>query len=221
MARRLALMAVVAFLLTPLSSVRAQFGGGTQIVFDPSMFARQLQQLQQETQTVLTEAQQLQYMIRNTTGGYAGVWQSSQSMLDELGGIIQQQGGLSYTLSNLQSQFQQQFPGYTVPSESGPTGSQKHRHHVEHPQRHSGGSPSASAKFCQRAGAIWRARRYEQDRCGKFAGNRGGQRNRLAAGAADSDAEAVGRRHDQRAERRRRQCSQSRRGRRRQHPTVA
>ena len=165
MARRLALMAVVAFLLTPLSSVRAQFGGGTQIVFDPSMFARQLQQLQQETQTVLTEAQQLQYMIRNTTGGYAGVWQSSQSMLDELGGIIQQQGGLSYTLSNLQSQFQQQFPGYTVPSESGPTGSQKHRHHVEHPQRHSGGSPIASAKFCQRAGAIWRARRYEQDRC--------------------------------------------------------
>ena len=116
MARRLALMAVVAFLLTPPSPVRAQFGGGTQIVFDPSMFARQLQQLQQETQSVLTEAQQLQYMIRNTTGGYAGVWQSSQSMLDELGGIIQQQGGLSYTLSNLQSQFQQQFPGYTVPS---------------------------------------------------------------------------------------------------------
>jgi P-type conjugative transfer protein TrbJ len=114
MARRLALMAVVVFLLTPPSSVRAQFGGGTQIVFDPSMFARQLQQLQQETQTVLTEAQQLQYMIRNTTGGYAGVWQSSQSMLDELGGIIQQQGGLSYTLGNLQSQFQQQFPGYVV-----------------------------------------------------------------------------------------------------------
>jgi len=55
-------------------------------------------------------------MIRNTTGGYAGVWQSSQSMLDELGGIIQQQGGLSYSLSNLQSQFQQQFPGYTVPT---------------------------------------------------------------------------------------------------------
>ena len=37
MARRLALMAVFAFLLTPPSSVRAQFGGGTQIVFDPSI----------------------------------------------------------------------------------------------------------------------------------------------------------------------------------------
>ncbi|HVB80611.1 MAG TPA: hypothetical protein VNE82_11790 [Candidatus Binataceae bacterium] len=93
----------------------AQFGGGTQIVFDPSIFARQLQQLQQETQTVVTEAQQLQYIIKNTTGGYAGVWQSSQSMLDELGGLIQQQGGLSYSLGNLQSQFQQQFPGYAVP----------------------------------------------------------------------------------------------------------
>ena len=93
----------------------AQFGGGTQIVFDPSMFARQLQQLQQETQTVVTEAQQLQYIIKNTTGGYAGVWQSSQSMLDELGDLIQQQGGFSYTLGNLQSQFQQQFPGYAVP----------------------------------------------------------------------------------------------------------
>jgi len=101
-------------LITPLRAC-AQFGGGTQIVFDPSMFARQLQQLQQETQSVANEAQQLQYMIKNTTGGYAGVWQSSQSMLDELGGLIQQQGGLSYTLGNLQSQFQQQFPGYTVP----------------------------------------------------------------------------------------------------------
>ena len=73
MARCIAVMALASCLLVPLSA-RAQFGG-TQIVFDPSMFARQLQQLQQETQTVLTETQQLQYMIRNTTGGYAGVWQ--------------------------------------------------------------------------------------------------------------------------------------------------
>src|SRR5579875_2585467 len=92
----------------------AQFGG-TQTVFDPAMFARQFQQLQQETQTLAAEAQQLQYMIKNTTGGAAGVWQSDQSMLDELGGLIQQQGGLSYSLGNLQAQFQQQFPGYAVP----------------------------------------------------------------------------------------------------------
>ena len=84
-------------------------------VFDPTMYGTQLLQLQQATSTVTNLAQQLQVMIQNTTGGGAGVWQSSQSMLDELGGLIQQQGGLSYTFSNLQSQFQQQFPGYTVP----------------------------------------------------------------------------------------------------------
>jgi hypothetical protein len=55
----------------------AQFGGGTQIVFDPQMFARQFEQLQEETATVTNLAQQLQYMIKNTTGGGAGVWQSN------------------------------------------------------------------------------------------------------------------------------------------------
>jgi P-type conjugative transfer protein TrbJ len=109
------LILLVIFLFMTPRRARAQFGGGTQIVFDPSMFARQLQQVQQETQSVVTEAQQLQYMIKNTTGGYAGVWQSSQSMLDELGGLIQQQGGLSYAFGNLQAQFKQQFPGYAVP----------------------------------------------------------------------------------------------------------
>ena len=110
-----AITAAAMFLALSLSTpTRAQFGG-TQTVFDPAMFARQFQQLQQETQALATEAQQLQYMIKNTTGGYAGTWQSNQSMLDELGGLIQQQGGLSYSLGNLQSQFQRQFPGYTVP----------------------------------------------------------------------------------------------------------
>jgi P-type conjugative transfer protein TrbJ len=109
------IVVAIAWLSFTCVPAHALFGAGD-VVFDPTMYASQLQQLQQETQTVLTEAQQLQYMIRNTTGGYAGVWQSSQSLLDELGGIIEQQGGLSYTLSNLQAQFQQQFPGYTVPS---------------------------------------------------------------------------------------------------------
>ena len=110
--RRLLLLLSLIFIAPHIA--HAQFGG-TQTVFDPAMFARQFQQLQQETQTVAAEAQQLQYMIKNTTGGSAGVWQSDQSMLDELGGLIQQQGGLSYSLSNLQAQFQKQFPGYAVP----------------------------------------------------------------------------------------------------------
>lgn len=104
----------VSLLILP-SAAHAQFSG-TVTVFDPAMFARQLQQLQQQTRAVLTEAQQLRNMVQNTTGGYGGVWRSNESFLDELGGLIQEQGGLSYTLANLQAQFQQRFPGYAVPA---------------------------------------------------------------------------------------------------------
>jgi P-type conjugative transfer protein TrbJ len=102
-------------LVIPLPA-RAQFGGGTVTVFDPSMFARQLSQLQQETAAVTNLAQQLQYMIKNTTGGGAGVWQSNQNLLANLGGLIAEQQGLSYTFQGLTQQFQQLYPGYNATS---------------------------------------------------------------------------------------------------------
>src|SRR3984893_3384196 len=110
--------AVVLLLLAmPLVS-RAQFGGSS-IVFDPQMFARQLLQLQQETAAVTNLAQQLQYMVKNTTGGGAGVWQSNQNLLANLGGLISEQQGLSYTFQGLAQQFQQLYPGYNVTSTPG------------------------------------------------------------------------------------------------------
>jgi TolA-binding protein len=73
-------------LLALTSMAQAQFGlGGPTVVFDPQMFARQLLQLQQETAVVTSLAQQLQYMIQNTTGGSAGIWQSNQNLLANLG----------------------------------------------------------------------------------------------------------------------------------------
>ena len=99
-------------LAAPLPA-RAQFGGG-QIVFDPSVYARQLAQLQQETAAVRNLASQLQYMIKNTTGGGAGVWKSNQNLLANLGGLISEQEGLSYTFQGLSQQFQQLYPGYQV-----------------------------------------------------------------------------------------------------------
>jgi hypothetical protein len=71
---------------------RAQFGGTT-IVFDPSMYARQFAQLEQETAAVSNLAQQLEYMIKNTTGGGAGIWASNQDLLTNLGGLISEQQG--------------------------------------------------------------------------------------------------------------------------------
>ena len=96
----------------------AIFGVGD-VVFDPTMFASQLQQLAQETATVQNLAQQLQYVIKNTTGGGAGVISSNSGLLANLGDIIGQQEGLSYTVQGLTSQFQQYYPGYAVSSLAG------------------------------------------------------------------------------------------------------
>src|ERR1700722_20167567 len=104
---------VVLLLLATSPASRAQFGGSS-IVFDPQMFARQLLQLQQETAAVTNLAQQLQYMVKNTTGGGAGVWQSNQNLLSNLGGLISEQQGLSYTFEGLSQQFQQLYAGYNV-----------------------------------------------------------------------------------------------------------
>jgi type IV secretion system protein TrbJ len=109
--------AVFEALATPLTA-QAQFGGGT-VVFDLSMYARQLKQLEQETATVTNLAQQLRYIITNTTGGGGGFWKSNQSLLDNLGGLISEQEGLSYTFDGLAQQFQQLYPGYQVTTTPG------------------------------------------------------------------------------------------------------
>jgi P-type conjugative transfer protein TrbJ len=120
--RRIGMTFVLAIgfaLVLTTAQARAQFGGGTQIVFDPQMFARQFEQLQQETATVANLAQQLQYMIKNTTGGGAGVWQSNQNLLTNLGNLINEQEGLSYAVQGLSQQFQQLYPGYNAASAAG------------------------------------------------------------------------------------------------------
>ena len=56
------ILVAVGWLLFACVPAHALFGAGD-VVFDPTMYASQLQQLQQETQTVLTEAQQLLSLI--------------------------------------------------------------------------------------------------------------------------------------------------------------
>jgi type IV secretion system protein TrbJ len=110
---------IVAGLLIVLPKpAHAIFGAGD-VVFDPTMYASQLQQLQQETATVTNLAQQLQYAIKNTTGGGAGKFQSNQNLLANLGGLISEQQWLSYTFQGLAQQFQQLYPGYSVTTTPG------------------------------------------------------------------------------------------------------
>jgi P-type conjugative transfer protein TrbJ len=116
---RLAPIVLVTFSLTLFSvPANALFGVGD-VVFDPTMFASQLQQLQQETATVTNLAQQLQYVVKNTTGGGAGVWQSNQNLLTNLGNLINEQEGLSYTVQGVTQQFKQLYPGFSAASTPG------------------------------------------------------------------------------------------------------
>jgi type IV secretion system protein TrbJ len=112
------ILAVGALLVSMSTAARAQFGG--HIVFDPTMYARQLQQLNQEIATASNLASQLQYVIKNTTGGGAGIWASKGSFLSSLAAIIQTEQGLSYTYSELAAEFQQLYPGYAA-STNAPT----------------------------------------------------------------------------------------------------
>ena len=118
--RLLTALALAVFLQPAIALAQFGFGGGGSVpVFDQNMFIRQLAQLQEETATVTNLAQQLQYMIKNTTGGGAGVWQSNQNLLANLGGLISEQEGLSYSFQGLGQQFQQLYPGYNAANTPG------------------------------------------------------------------------------------------------------
>jgi P-type conjugative transfer protein TrbJ len=116
--RFLAILSALICLFGRPVPAHALFGIGDE-VFDPTMYASQLQQLQQETATAANLAQQLQYMIKNTTGGGAGVWQSNQNLLANLGNLINEQEGLSYSVQGLTQQFQQLYPGYNTATTAG------------------------------------------------------------------------------------------------------
>jgi P-type conjugative transfer protein TrbJ len=90
----------------------AQFGGS--VVFDPSIFGRQLEQLNAEVQGLRAALENLKAM----TGGSA--WQNQAGYLDELGSLIATGNGLSYQLQNLQQQFTGTFSGYSGNGTSSP-----------------------------------------------------------------------------------------------------
>ena len=108
------LFAVAGLLVAP-PRAHAILGVGD-TVFDPTMYATQLVQLQQATATVTNLAQQLQYEIRNTTGFAGGTWQPNTDFLGGLGNVIATEQGVSYTLTNLPTEFSLLFPGYTAPA---------------------------------------------------------------------------------------------------------
>jgi P-type conjugative transfer protein TrbJ len=82
----------------------AQFPGGAQIVFDPQMYARQLLELKQETMIV-------ESLI---TGDMGGIYADPSGLLGDLGDIISQNEGLSYSSDTVVQDFEDLYPGTTI-----------------------------------------------------------------------------------------------------------
>lgn len=110
--KRLSLSAIVGLCLIAASApAQAQFGGTCGcpvIVNDPQMYARQQEQLRQESLTA-------DLLQQNTTGGGAGAWQSDQPFLNSLATAMGQGGGICYANGNAVQQFSADFPGMTPP----------------------------------------------------------------------------------------------------------
>jgi P-type conjugative transfer protein TrbJ len=87
---------------------RAQFGG-TQIVFDPTIFGRQAAQLGQEELIA-------KLLGRNTLGGGAGYWRPGLPFLQSLGAAMGRGGGVCYANGDALQQFAADFPGMTPPT---------------------------------------------------------------------------------------------------------
>ena len=89
----------------------AQFGGTCGcpvIVNDPQIYARQQEQLREESLTA-------ELLQQNTTGGGAGAWQSDLPFLNSLAAAMGQSGGICYGNGGAVQQFNADFPGMTPP----------------------------------------------------------------------------------------------------------
>ena len=145
------LLALTGLLVTPLRAHAVLGVGDT--VFDPTMYATQLLQLEQATATVTNLAQQLQYAVQNTTGGSAGIWQSNQTLLTNLGSLISQQEGLSYTVQGLSQQFQQLYPRLQHREHRRRAESAGHRRNdAQHPQRRARVGADSGQQLLDRTG---------------------------------------------------------------------
>lgn len=104
---------MLAVLLAIPRPAHAIFGVGD-IVFDPTIFANEVQQLAQDVQEVKALQSQLQYVIQNTTGGLGGIFTSPNQLLGQMSNIISDNEGVAYSLSNVTQEFQRLYPGNQI-----------------------------------------------------------------------------------------------------------
>ncbi len=83
------------------------------IVFDPGVFAR-LGSEALQLQNQLTVLKQHLNAIKQLNPSQFK-WSNAQDLINQLGGIMEQSSGLSYSAKNLDKEFRQLFPGFLPP----------------------------------------------------------------------------------------------------------
>ncbi len=71
------------------------------------------QSLVQEIESVKNQIQQLQYEASNSAGLKGQQWDNAQAALTQLSLVINKINSLNYSMSDIDSQYQQHYPGYT------------------------------------------------------------------------------------------------------------
>lgn len=86
-------------------------------VFDAASFAKLVAQYNQMIAQAQILEQQATYLHQELTTLNSGQyqWSNAQSLINQLGNVVNQSNSLSYNAQNINQQFQQQFPGYQAP----------------------------------------------------------------------------------------------------------
>ncbi len=89
------------------------------IVYDPTNWIQNSITATNSSKSLVEEVQQVKLALQNIKNydGNAGQWANIQNLLQKLGDEVQQGQSLSYTMQNIDSKFQTQFPGYKAPQD--------------------------------------------------------------------------------------------------------
>ncbi|WP_083818684.1 P-type conjugative transfer protein TrbJ [Acidiphilium sp. PM] len=111
---RIALVASVVFAPVVARAGGGGFGGiaGATLPEQIIQEATSVSQLARQAQEVSNQLQQIRYQVQNLASLPQNLWSQTYGDLSSLTNIMSQANGLSYTMQNVNSAFQSQYPSY-------------------------------------------------------------------------------------------------------------
>lgn len=121
----IAMASPAALLILPLAHASGAVIGATeptQIMNNIELVAgvaKQAQQVSNQLIQIQNQIQAYQNMATNTLNIPSQIWQNADGLLQQLVGIVNQGQALAFSATNINSLFQQKYPGYTPPQDFG------------------------------------------------------------------------------------------------------